>query len=42
MAKTIDKYYIQTLYTNVQSEGTPEDYYTSGVKQMMLWNVLKK
>ena len=28
LAKKIDKYYIPTRYTDVWSEGTPEDYYT--------------
>ncbi len=27
-AKIIDKYYIPTRYTDVWSEGVPEDYYT--------------
>ncbi len=28
MAKTVDKYYIPTRYSDAWSEGTPEDYYT--------------
>ncbi len=28
LARKIDKYYIPTRYTDVWSEGTPEDYYT--------------